>query len=350
MKKIITAALIMGWFSCGNSAARPLFLTERINKANSLYKAGKYSEALSSYSKIVADFPESGVANFNMGVMLSLNRKYPDSSLFCSKAVKSFAKEPRLLSLADYNFGCVKYRLSEIIPADNIEALANIIVILKEAANCYKLSVRNNPDDLDAKYNYEFVLLKLKAAEDLLRKAEEERRKKEEELKKKEEEKEVETFIPIVAESRKVGGEKDGKVIEQKLFKLKVKGKPSLIPSSITVDVTPLKQIGDRIEVKDITAPGSVKVITPPETEVFSLESAEKKEKEQKEEDGELQDSRKDKEGKAAAETKEKDKEGASVEDKEILLDTYRELEEETRGGKEIIIPPFDASEPEKDW
>jgi large subunit ribosomal protein L25 len=69
--------------------------------------------------------------------------------------------------------------------------------------------------------------------------------------------------VPLVAHGEPEG-KKEGGTLEHVMWELHVECLPTDIPEKIEVDVSRLK-IGEAIYVKDITVPGSVKVLTDPE-------------------------------------------------------------------------------------
>lgn len=176
-------------------------LSGKINEANKLYDENKREEALAIYSKILARLPDSGIANFNMGALLYKGARYEDALRFTSKCIKLFRDNIRA-SMVNYNLGCVKYRMSQ---GSEDTARENALNLLKESLNYYKLAIKADPRDLDAKYNYEYVLLKIKKLEEELNKQEPE----EEETKQEEEKRETQE------ESKEEGPEEDKKDAEE---------------------------------------------------------------------------------------------------------------------------------------
>lgn len=83
--------------------------------------------------------------------------------------------------------------------------------------------------------------------------------------------KEIEVAIPIQVTGEAVGV-KDGGMLEQILWELKVRCLPTKIPNSITVDVTNL-ELGKSITPKDLILPKGVEVLTAPEQVIVSVVS-----------------------------------------------------------------------------
>lgn len=82
--------------------------------------------------------------------------------------------------------------------------------------------------------------------------------------------KEIKVEIPVVAKGEAVGVKMDGGVLDHSLWLLEVSCLPTQIPERIEVDVSNLK-IGDSIHVKDLAVLPGVKILSNPETSVFSV-------------------------------------------------------------------------------
>ena len=80
----------------------------------------------------------------------------------------------------------------------------------------------------------------------------------------------IKVNVPVVAKGEPVGVKQEGGSLEHILWELEVECLPTDIPKEIEVDVSNLK-IGSAIQVKDITFPPKVKVITPADSTVLSV-------------------------------------------------------------------------------
>ncbi len=109
----------------------------KLEKANELYKQGKFEEALKDYSEAGAENPEHNVINYNIGNVLYKTGKMEE-------AVKKYSSV-KDLSEATYNTGNAYYRQQK----------------WQEAMKFYREALIKNPSDRDAKFNYEFVKKKL---------------------------------------------------------------------------------------------------------------------------------------------------------------------------------------------
>ncbi|MBM3250239.1 MAG: 50S ribosomal protein L25/general stress protein Ctc [Candidatus Omnitrophica bacterium] len=82
--------------------------------------------------------------------------------------------------------------------------------------------------------------------------------------------KEIKVNVPVAATGEPVGVKQEGGSLEHILWEIEVECLPTNIPKNIEVDVSQLK-IGDSIHVKDLAIPPTVKVLTSPDSIVFSV-------------------------------------------------------------------------------
>lgn len=109
------------------------------NKANRLYLKGDYQKALELYKKAEAKEPSSPVISYNLGNVGHQQKDFQQAERYYQRALGNTDKK----QLADtyYNLGNNYFRQGRIEES------------LKSYENCLKL----NPNDLDAKYNIEFI-------------------------------------------------------------------------------------------------------------------------------------------------------------------------------------------------
>lgn len=105
----------------------------KVKKANELYKKGKYAEALSLYTEAGADNPQHPVLNFNIGDVFYKTNRFEN-------AAEKFNSASSVIQ-SDYNKGNAFYKLNKA----------------QEALAAYKDALIRNPNDIDAKFNYEFL-------------------------------------------------------------------------------------------------------------------------------------------------------------------------------------------------
>jgi tetratricopeptide (TPR) repeat protein len=139
-----------------------------IKKANTLYRQGKYDEALKYYNEAEVDMPDSDVVNFNTGAALYQKGDY-------EKAIEAFTKA--LLSdnhsieeKAAYNIGNSEFRYGKL--KENTD-LASAVNFYRKALDYYKRAIELNQDNTNAKYNHEFVEKELKVLLDKLKQQQE---------------------------------------------------------------------------------------------------------------------------------------------------------------------------------
>jgi Ca-activated chloride channel family protein len=115
------------------------------SEANTLYQRGLYEEALRKYQKALEKNPDSAVIKFNSG-----DAQYQMKAF--EKALEAFeaslvTEDQQLRAHSFYNRGNTLYRNGD----------------LQGAVESYKEALRLNPNDLDAKYNLEYVLKQLES-------------------------------------------------------------------------------------------------------------------------------------------------------------------------------------------
>lgn len=117
---------------------------KKVLEGNKLYAEEKFDEANNQYRDAQIDEPESPEIQFNIGDVQYKKKKYEEAM---NEFQKSLSGEDIMLqSKAYYNMGNTMYRTGK----------------LPESILMYTQALKLNPDDMDAKYNLEFVRRKLK--------------------------------------------------------------------------------------------------------------------------------------------------------------------------------------------
>jgi len=142
---------------------------DRIAEANRLFKHGKFDDAIGKYGEALVDDPDSPLLNFNMGDAKYKAGKYAEAMASYSR-VRTGDDDPRRTASTAYNLGNTQYRLGAAAegskPQDALAAYAGALA-------AYRRALGANPADQDAKFNYEFVSKKL---DDLKQKLEEQKK------------------------------------------------------------------------------------------------------------------------------------------------------------------------------
>lgn len=158
-KSLSIVALAIGMSS--NAAAQ-----SALKKGNQLYDAGKYKEAASEYGKAIKqDTAQLQKSSYNLGNAL-YQQKQIDNARKAYDLAAQKAKHPNEKANAQYNTG--NTYMSERKWEEAIEA--------------YKKTLRNNPQDQDAKYNLSY-------AKAMLQKEQQDKKKNKKKEDKKEEQK-----------------------------------------------------------------------------------------------------------------------------------------------------------------
>ncbi|MBA7697882.1 Cell division coordinator CpoB [subsurface metagenome] len=117
---------------------------KKVNQGNNYYGQEKYEKAIERYRDAQIDSPESHPVHFNLGDSLYKTGKYEDAVKEFEKS--TYSRDIALQSKAYYNMGNSFYRMGK----------------LPESILYYKKALEIDPEDEDAKYNIEFVQKKIK--------------------------------------------------------------------------------------------------------------------------------------------------------------------------------------------
>jgi Ca-activated chloride channel homolog len=117
------------------------FAPNDARKANEAYENGNYASAAELYRQAIQSNPDDARLYFNLGNSLAQIGRVEEAQQ-AYEQFKSMTDNPREQSLADYNIGNL-YSESQQLDA---------------AADYYRQALMNNPDDDDARHNYELTL------------------------------------------------------------------------------------------------------------------------------------------------------------------------------------------------
>jgi Ca-activated chloride channel family protein len=111
-----------------------------LNQGNKYYDQQRYQEAEADYTKALARDPNNPSGLFNLGNTLYQEKRY-DSSRKIMEATANAVKDKGGKAAANYNIGNTYMSQKK----------------WEDAANSYKQTLRNNPQDADAKYNLSYA-------------------------------------------------------------------------------------------------------------------------------------------------------------------------------------------------
>ncbi len=126
-------------------------LADKVQKANEAFANGKVDEALKGYTDAQLSRPDSPELQYNIGSVHYKKGAFKDAAKAFEGALLNEDKKEKAATY--YNLGNTYFR--EGASAGNME-------LFKKAIENYKKSLAINPDDVDAKYNIEYIQRKLK--------------------------------------------------------------------------------------------------------------------------------------------------------------------------------------------
>ena len=162
MKNIFCAAIILCLLTSPCLAAS-LRAKKEVKRGNLLYNKARFEDALKQYEEALADSPDSDIVNFNLGAALYKIQDYGRAIGHFERSLVS--QDESLEQMASYNLGNAKYKYGI---ANEDKALPMAVALLKEALHYYEHAFGLDPDDKDARYNYEFVKKELERLEEKL--------------------------------------------------------------------------------------------------------------------------------------------------------------------------------------
>jgi len=118
------------------------------------YKAGNYDQALKEYERLLKKKTDDPRLHFNAGAAAYRNRQYEEAARRFNATLAS--PDLKLQGLAYYNEGNSLYHLGESLPEPQKRKEA-----WEKALADYQSALKLNPQDADAKHNYEFVKKRL---------------------------------------------------------------------------------------------------------------------------------------------------------------------------------------------
>ena len=162
-RRALLAVLLLAF--CGASWIDP-HATAR--EAARLYADGNFNGASSKYNEALVEDPDSTLLHYNLGASVYREGKYEE-------AITAYGQTPTAdVGEVAYNVGNASYRLGvETEASDPQKALT----LYAQALAAYRRAMGADPNDADAKFNHEFVTRKMA---ELQKKLDEEKKKQQE--------------------------------------------------------------------------------------------------------------------------------------------------------------------------
>lgn len=132
---ILTLILPFGLFAQDNAEANEL-----IGKGNSLYEQGKFGEAEVNYREGQANGADPFISGFNLGDALFKQERYEEAAS-AFQSLPNLTDDKNQKAAAYHNLG------NSFLKAQKYQ----------ESVDAFKQSLRNNPRDLDTKYNLAYA-------------------------------------------------------------------------------------------------------------------------------------------------------------------------------------------------
>ena len=143
-------------------------LRSQVVEGNRLFSEGKFSDAVASYGQALVDHPDSPVLNFNMGTAHYKAGKYTQALSSFSRVQASPEDSDRdagRTARTAYNMGNTQYKLGAQAEGQNPQAA---LAAYTNALAAYRRALGTDPTDQDAKFNYEFVTKRIEALQEKL--------------------------------------------------------------------------------------------------------------------------------------------------------------------------------------
>ena len=180
MNKIFCAGLILFLFPAvclaGSTAKK------EVKRGNLLYNKGEFEEALKKYKQAIADSPDSDIVNFDLGAALYKTQSYQAAAGHFEKSL--LTEDQSLEQKASYNTGNAEYKYG--ISKEDTD-LAEAVNLLKQSLHHYQRAIELDPEDKDAKHNYEFVKKELERLQKKLKQQQQKQQEQQKQQQQKEE-------------------------------------------------------------------------------------------------------------------------------------------------------------------
>ena len=139
MKRILTTVCLLG-IVCGTATAQKYPERRHIRSGNAQYEKGDYTEAEVSYLRALEKTPDSYEGAFNLSDALYKQKRYEEAAEISGRLTAD-SLHGEHAAQAWFNRGNALFQQRK----------------LEEALEAYKNSLRLNPDDMEAKFNYAYT-------------------------------------------------------------------------------------------------------------------------------------------------------------------------------------------------
>lgn len=139
MKQILSILLLL--VVAGSASAQNMPERSLVRKGNRHYHKGKYESSITHYEAAVEAAPEQFEAVYNLGNALYKAERFDGSEKSLQKAAADTLRTEVERAESFYNLGNAQFKQEKY----------------KEALESYKNSLRLNPSDQEAKYNYAYT-------------------------------------------------------------------------------------------------------------------------------------------------------------------------------------------------
>jgi Ca-activated chloride channel family protein len=135
-----------------------------VKKGNILYNKGEFEKALRQYEEALIDSPDSDIVNYNLGTALYKTEDYEAALEHFEKSLVT--DNQSLEQKASYNLGNAAYKYGITQKESDLQ---RAVSLLKKSLHHYEHALELDPEDDDAKYNYELVKKELERLEEKLK-------------------------------------------------------------------------------------------------------------------------------------------------------------------------------------
>jgi len=129
-----------------------------INEAKTLYEQEQYDEALKKFMDTEIENPGEPILDYDIGNTLYQQNRYDEAIEYYEKVLLDANNQ--LSFQANYNIGNCMY--NKAIQTESTGKLDVSIEEMKKGLDYYKTALSKNPDDMDTKFNTEFLQKEIK--------------------------------------------------------------------------------------------------------------------------------------------------------------------------------------------